>query len=136
MSSQDQRTLAGLPTDERRHVYAQLDPTDVLNLSEVCRSLRQAGRDEVVWEQFCRDRWFNPHAVPRQAWTDKYRYDNGWKRYALQGTHVASTDLPVGARWAFEWHPSASSALLLLTPATGNHDNRCPPALLKRTGCI
>lgn len=115
MSTIEQCTLAGLPVDERRHVYAQLDPSDVMNLGQVCRSLRQAGQDEVVWEQFCRDRWFNPHSVPHQTWKDKYSSDNGWNRYTLQSSVIASSSLPIGARWAFDWHPASSSALLLLS---------------------
>lgn len=107
-------SLAALPEDERRHVCALLEPTDILNLGQVCRSLRPAGSDEVVWEQFCRDRWFSPHSVPGQTWKDTYGSNNGWNRCLLAGSVIAPSRLSVGARWSFEWHSASMSALLSL----------------------
>eukprot|EP00892_Ulva_mutabilis_P011536 jgi/Ulvmu1/8755/UM048_0009.1 len=105
-------TLPGLPEDERRHVCALLEPADVLSLGQVCRSLRRAGADEVVWEQFCRDRWFKPHSCPQQTWKDTYCSDNGWNRYTFSSNVIAPSRLSVGARWGFEWHSESRTGVI------------------------
>lgn len=109
--------LTELPPDVRRKLFSFLAPRDAAQLFCVCKSLRQAALDELVWENFTSSRWKTPHTAVLDSWKSLYVSGNGWGTAALRPRCVDSFPQARNLRWKFETCSSESKGVRVLVPS-------------------
>ena len=102
VKSNNQNQLTELPPDVRRKLFNFLAPRDAAQLFCVCKGLRQAALDELVWRNFVVSRWKTPNTAVLDSWKPLYVSGNGWGASAIQPQCVDSFPQARNLRWKFE----------------------------------